>query len=65
MHFAMSKDSADRIVLAGYLYNGTDDFAIVRLTPAGAFDSSFDGDGIQTIAFGPGDEDAECVAVDA
>src|SRR5262249_38797089 len=44
-------DSADRVLVAGYAFNGygsNTDFAVARLTSAGALDSTFDGDGEQT-----------------
>jgi uncharacterized delta-60 repeat protein len=63
---AVSLDSTDRILVAGSASNGSNqDFAVARLTTAGALDSSFDGDGKQTLAFGTGDERAFGVALDA
>jgi uncharacterized delta-60 repeat protein len=45
-----------KIVLTGVTYNGTnDDFALVRLTNKGSFDTSFSGDGITTFDFGGDD----------
>ena len=42
-------DASDRIVLAGYSFNGaTWDFAVARYKPDGSLDTSFDGDGIAT-----------------
>src|SRR5204862_293283 len=60
-------DSMDRVVVAGYTSsNGSNtDFAVARLTSAGALDSSFDGDGKQTIAFGGSDDQANSVTVDS
>lgn len=65
-----------KIVAAGYTTNGaprydslgepvpTRDFAVVRLTPEGDADASFDGDGRATVNFLDGSEDyAQAVAV--
>jgi uncharacterized delta-60 repeat protein len=58
-------DSLDRVVVAGSNDNGSNrDFAVARLTAAGALDSSFDGDGKQTFFFGTGDDRAYGVAID-
>ena len=47
--------SDGRIVIAGYTDNGPDDeFVVVRYNPDGSLDTSFDGDGIATLDFGPG-----------
>jgi uncharacterized delta-60 repeat protein len=55
--FGVAVDSLNRVVAAGYTFSGTNtDFAVARLTAAGALDSAFDGDGKQTIDFG-GDYD--------
>jgi uncharacterized delta-60 repeat protein len=49
-------DSMDRVILAGYTDTAsTYDFAVVRLTTSGAFDSSFDADGRQLVDFGSED----------
>ena len=48
-------DSTDRVLIAGYSNQGTptgQDFAVARLTASGALDTTFDGDGKQTIDFG-------------
>jgi uncharacterized delta-60 repeat protein len=59
-------DSLDRVVVAGYTYSGAfQDFAVARLTTTGVLDSSFDGDGKQTIAFGTSDDYGTAVAVDS
>ena len=61
-------DSLNRIVVGGYTRDATDaySFAAARLTTAGALDTSFDGDGKQTIVFGsPGEDLAYGVAVDS
>jgi uncharacterized delta-60 repeat protein len=63
---AVAVDSLDRVVVAGYAYTGpTPDFAVARLTAAGALDSSFDGDGKQTIDFGEVRDEAYGVAIDS
>src|SRR5439155_1459707 len=64
--YGVAIDSLDSVVVAGSTTNGSNhDFAVVRLTVAGALDSSFDGDGKQTIPFGIGDEVAFAVALDS
>jgi uncharacterized delta-60 repeat protein len=60
--FGVAIDSLDRVVVAGYTF---DDWAVARLTAAGALDASFDGDGKQTIAFGTANDQAYGVAVDS
>src|SRR5262249_22116020 len=63
---AVAVDSANRVVVAGYTYNGsTTDFAVARLTTTGDLDSTFDSDGKQIIAFGPLNDSACGVAVDS
>ncbi|HYE57977.1 MAG TPA: hypothetical protein VD948_05705, partial [Rhodothermales bacterium] len=57
-------EGSGRVVVAGYTYNGGYDFAVARLTSAGALDTSFDTDGIQTIAFGSSDDIGSTVALD-
>lgn len=48
----------DKIVVAGYMWNGTDyDHAVYRLNPNGSLDSSFSGDGRQSIDYGTGRQD--------
>jgi uncharacterized delta-60 repeat protein len=64
--FGVVVDPQNRIVLAGTSFNGNDqDFAVVRLTPAGEFDASFDGDGKQTIDFGTTRDFGQGVALDS
>jgi uncharacterized delta-60 repeat protein len=47
-----------KIVIAGILSNGFDyDMVVYRLTEAGALDTTFSGDGIQSISFGSGKYD--------
>lgn len=59
-------DSLNRIVLAGYGFDGSRQHcAIVRLTVSGGLDSTFDGDGKQTVAFGAYDDLAYGTATDA
>jgi uncharacterized delta-60 repeat protein len=59
-------DSLDRVVVAGSAYNGSSyDFAVARLTPLGALDNSFDGDGKQTVSFGPSNDGAQGVTIDS
>ena len=50
---AMAFDAQGRIVLAGSadVGNFTTDFAVVRLNPDGSLDTTFSGDGKQTVAF--------------
>ena len=54
---AVAIQSDDKIVVAGFAFDGTDfDFAVVRYDPTdGSLDSSFDTDGIVTTDFGSGD----------
>ena len=47
----------DKIVVAGYSYNGSDyDFAVVRYNTDGSLDLSFSGDGIETTDAGSHDQ---------
>jgi uncharacterized delta-60 repeat protein len=65
---AAAIDSQGRIIIVGTEQFGTAfDFKVVRLLPSGQPDTSFDGDGVQTIAFefgGPGRDFAYGVSVD-
>lgn len=64
--YDVAVDSLDRVVVAGYTYNGSNnDFAVARLTAAGAIDSSIDVDGKQTIAFGASHDYGYGVAIDS
>lgn len=54
-------DSSDNIVLGGG--NGSV-MQVVRLTSAGALDTNFDSDGIQTIDVGTGADDGNALAID-
>lgn len=58
-------DSQDRIVIAGYTGVNSYDFAVIRLTANGVLDSTFDGDGTQTIDFGGANDIGRDVAVDS
>jgi uncharacterized delta-60 repeat protein len=59
-------DSLDRVVVAGYTYNGfNNDFAVARLTANGVLDTTFDGDGKQTVVFGTEADILHGVAVDS
>ena len=50
--FSIAIDPAQRIILAGSTYNGSNkDFALVRYTSAGALDATFGNGGIQTTDF--------------
>jgi uncharacterized delta-60 repeat protein len=50
--------SNGRIVVGAGVSNGTDgDFAVYRLNADGSLDTTFSGDGLQTIGFGSGSED--------
>ena len=53
---AVAIQSDGNIVLAGWAWNGLNDFAVVRLTSAGAYDPNFSGDGIQLTDFGSTDD---------
>ncbi|MCP4901215.1 MAG: hypothetical protein GY906_29960, partial [bacterium] len=53
-----------KIVVAGSSHNGSDfDFAVVRMTPEGNLDTTFDGDGRAFFDFGWGDDYAGDVAI--
>jgi uncharacterized delta-60 repeat protein len=55
----VSTQTDGKIVVSGYVSNGTNnDFAITRLNADGSFDTTFDSDGMQTIAFGTSNEQA-------
>ena len=54
-----------KIVAAGFAqYSGNTRFAAVRYLPSGKLDTTFSGDGIATMDFGPGDDRAASVAID-
>ncbi len=64
--WSVAVDSLDRVLVAGYSYsNGAYDFSVARLTVTGALDTTFDGDGKQTIDFGADTDVGLSVAVDA
>ena len=55
----VSTQTDGKIVVSGYVSNGTNnDFAVARLNADGSFDTTFDSDGMQTIAFGTSNEQA-------
>jgi uncharacterized delta-60 repeat protein len=59
-------DSADRIVVAGYSYNGSNnDFAVVRYTSSGVLDTTFGTGGKVTTAIGTSNDRGYAVAVDS
>ena len=65
---AIAVDSNDRVIVAGSArFSATDtDFAVLRLTSAGALDTTFAGDGKETILFdlaGTGPDGAKAVAI--
>ena len=65
---AVDVDSLDRIVVAGYSFQGGssgNDFAVARLTTSGALDAAFSGDGKQIFDFGSTSEIGQSVAVDS
>ncbi len=56
---AVAIDGSNRIVLAGYANNGTnDDFAVLRLTTAGAADTSFSSNGQEITPIGSANDRA-------
>jgi len=56
--------SDDKILVAGYSYNGSNnDIAVVRYTDTGSLDSTFDSDGIVTTSIGSGNDSASGVAI--
>lgn len=56
--------SDGKIVTAGYSNNGSnDDFALVRYTPSGSIDTTFDSDGKVVTPIGSGNDVARTVAV--
>lgn len=54
----ISVQSDNKIVISGYVSSGNNDFVTVRLNNDGSYDTSFDTDGIVTIAFGSGNDEA-------
>ena len=66
--YGVAVDSQDNVLVAGYSNQGSPtgyDFAVARLTPSGALDTSFDGDGKQTVDFGGTQDLGYGVAVDS
>src|SRR5262249_3024760 len=67
---SLAIDPQGRIVLVGcgQRRHGDYDFAVARLNPDGSLDTSFDGDGKQTVAFdrgGGNNDQAFAMAIDA
>src|SRR5437773_7415154 len=64
---AVAIDSLGRIIVVGRDQGGSggNDFEIIRLTPAGVLDTTFSGDGEQTVDFAGGNDQALGVAIDA
>ena len=61
---ALAIQQDGKIVVAGYAYNGSnDDFALARYNPDGSPDTSFDGDGMLTTAFGTGNDAGQALAI--
>ena len=62
--YNMAVDSQGRIALAGYAWSGGNRvMAAARLTSAGALDTTFDGDGKQTVSFGGTADVANVLAI--
>src|SRR5438874_768526 len=62
---AMTIDGNGRIVVVGRTDNGSnDDFAVARYNTDGSLDTSFDGDGKVTTAFGSSQDIASAVAIE-
>ncbi len=63
---AMAIDSAGKIVVAGYSYNGSNfDFALARYNVDGTLDTGFDTDGKVTTPIGSGNDVAYAIAIDS
>ncbi len=63
--YAIAIDSACKIVVAGYSYNGTNDFALARYNVDGSLDTTFGTSGKLTIAIGSNDDVAQAIAIDS
>lgn len=63
--FAIAVQSDDKVVVAGSQLDGDENFALIRLTSAGALDTTFSVDGRATATFLGGDDRAFAVAVQA
>ncbi|MEZ4751652.1 MAG: hypothetical protein R3B54_13820 [Bdellovibrionota bacterium] len=62
---AVAVQSDNKVIVAGATYNGSDDdMLVLRYTSGGALDTSFDSDGIVSIAPGTGDDRAYDIALD-
>jgi len=63
---AVTVDSQDRVIVAGYTNDGTNiKIAVARLNSSGVLDTSFDSDGKQTIVVGAGGAKAQGLAIDS
>jgi uncharacterized delta-60 repeat protein len=63
--YALALQTDGKIVAAGYSAGGNSDFAVMRLTAAGALDAQFGSGGKTKIDFSGGDDEADSVAVQA
>jgi len=64
--YSVAIQSDGKVVVAGYTYSGSsDDFAVVRYNNNGTLDTSFNGDGRQTVDFGGAMDRAYSVSVQA
>ncbi|MFH1196800.1 MAG: T9SS type A sorting domain-containing protein [bacterium] len=61
--FALAIQTDDRIVTAGYSYDGGYDIALARFNSDGTLDTGFDGDGIVTTAVGSGADYGYSIAI--
>ncbi|MCP3997195.1 MAG: hypothetical protein GY722_19375, partial [bacterium] len=62
--YSVQLQSDDKIVVAGYSYNGSNyDFAVARFDTDGSLDTSFDGDGTIMTAIGTGNDYGYGVAI--
>ena len=63
---AIAIQADNKIVVAGYSFNGTNyDFALARFNTNGSADTSFDADGKLTTAIGSADDSAYALAIQA
>jgi uncharacterized delta-60 repeat protein len=64
--YAVTIGAADSIIVAGKTAAGDDEMAVAKLTSAGALDTTFDTDGLQTVGFAGGSNDAaKAVSLDS
>lgn len=61
--YGVTLQADGKIVAVGSSYNGSDRWAIVRVTPTGQLDSTFDGDGKVVTSFGFGNDNANSVEI--